>query len=113
MTRALTVCTFGSLHFLCFLLPPDLVPWLGVPPAEGAIISTFALPCVAPPPPPGPFLLLPWLNVDRSLFFNHRSGSGGGVTPGVTPAGTLDIRVFFSAGFVGSDTDLDAKVAAS
>lgn len=64
--------------------------------AAGAL-STALLPCVAPPPPPGPFLFLPPCeipNVDRSLFFTHLSGSGGGVTPGVTPLGTLDARTF-------------------
>ena len=81
-------------------------------PVEGATTSTFALPCVAPPTPPGPFLLLPWLNVDRSVFFNHRSGSGGGVTPGTTPAGTRDIRVFFTGGFPASvEADVDGSVA--
>lgn len=33
--------------------------------------------------------------MERSLFFSHRSGSGGGVTPGTTPGGTRDIRTFF------------------
>ena len=47
-------------------------------------------------PPLAPFLLFPKPNVDRSLFFNHRSGSGGGVTPGVTPAGTRDFLTFFT-----------------
>jgi hypothetical protein len=85
-----------------------------VPPVEGAATSTFALPWVAPPPPPGPFFLLPWPNVERSLFFNHLSGSGGGVTPGTTPAGTRDIRGFFSAGFAGSaETEADTSEAAS
>lgn len=112
MTSTLTL--HSSLHFLGFLLPPDFVLWLGVPPVEGVIASKFALPCVAPPPPPGPFLLLARLNVDRSLFFNHRSGSGGGVTPGTTPAGTRDVRVFFCASFTGScETDAEASVASS
>ena len=61
-------------------------------------LSTDALPWVAPPPPEGPFLLFPCPNVERSLFFNHRSGSGAGVTPGMTPAGTRDIRTFLGAG---------------
>lgn len=41
--------------------------------------------------------------MERSLFFSQRSGSGGGVTPGITPAGTRDDRTFFnlSAGVVG------------
>jgi hypothetical protein len=112
VTSTLTILSI--LHFLGFLLPADFVIWLGVVPVEGAAASTVALPCVAPPPPPGPFLLLPWLNVDRSLFFNHRSGSGGGVTPGTTPAGTRDICVFFCAGFADSaETDADANVAES
>lgn len=29
-----------------------------------------------------------------SLFFNQRSGSGGGVTPGTTPLGIRDVRTF-------------------
>ena len=36
--------------------------------------------------------------MDRSLFFSQRSGSGGGVTPGITPAGMRDFLVFFVKG---------------
>jgi len=35
------------------------------------------------------------LKIERSLFFNHRSGSGGTVTPGTTPGGIRDFRTFF------------------
>lgn len=70
------------LFFCCFTPPPDF----------GA---STVLPCVAPPPT---LLRLPdpCPNVLLSLFFSHRSGSGGGVTPGTTPLGTRDIRTFFS-----------------
>lgn len=73
-------------------------------------MSTNALPCVAPPPPEGPFLFFPCANVERSLFFNHRSGSGAGVTPGITPAGTRDIRTFFGAGLEFKPVDAFAVV---
>jgi len=82
------------IYFLFFPFPPpDFEDWLA---ALTPAVSTAALPCVAPP---APFRLLPWPNVDRSLFFNHLSGSGGGVTPGTTPAGTRDIRTFLTTGF--------------
>ena len=35
----------------------------------------------------------------RSLFFNHLSGSGGGVTPGMTPLGTRFFRTDLTCGF--------------
>lgn len=62
-------------------------------PVPGALLSTT--PCVAPPPNPPFRFLVPCPKVDRSLFFSHRSGSGGGVTPGMTPAGTRLVRTFF------------------
>ena len=58
-------------------------------PAPDPAASTT--PCVAPPPPLRRLLA----NVDRSLFLSHRSGSGGGVTPGTTPLGTRFMRTFF------------------
>lgn len=77
-----------SNHFFFFPLPPPLL----------FPLST-KLPCVAPPAGP-PFLRFPPF-VGRfvlSLFFSHRSGSGGGVTPGTTPLGTREARTFFFSG---------------
>lgn len=82
-----------SHYFFPFFLPPLFAP--APAPLLGA--STTAAPWDAPPPPPPPlrFFPMPWPNVDRSLFFNHRSGSGAGVTPGVTPLGTREGLAFF------------------
>ena len=93
-----------------FFLP--LFPLFDAAPEDVGTESKFALPCVAPPPPAA-FFLRPCPKVDLSLFFNHRSGSGGGVTPGTTPAGTRFIRTFFvvSMTFWASSEEL-AKVAA-
>ena len=81
-------------YFLFFPFPPVLAETDEL--ACRGVESTAA-PCVAPPPPP--LFRLPWLKVDRSLFLSHRSGSGGGVTPGITPGGTRRIRTFLGASF--------------
>lgn len=104
--------SYLHVYFFFFPLPPA-PPFAGVPPPDDAVpplSNPSALPCVAPPPPPA-FLLLPCPNVDRSLFFSHRSGSGGGVTPGTTPAGTREARTFLGTGWVGSAADTAAFVA--
>jgi hypothetical protein len=77
-------------YFLFFPLPcpPPLRPRLPV--AELPALSIT--PCVAPPLPFF-FPRVCW-NVDRSLFLSHRSGSGGGVTPGTIPFGTRLARTF-------------------
>ena len=97
--------------YLFFL--PLFPPLLDTAPEGAGTESKFALPCVAPPPPPAPFFLRPCPKVDLSLFFSHRSGSGGGVTPGITPAGTRFIRTLFFVGitFRASREEL-AKAAA-
>jgi hypothetical protein len=81
--------TFPYFFFFPFpCAPPRPCP----PVAEPPIDTPSTIPCVAPPPP----FLFPracW-NVDRSDFLSHRSGSGGGVTPGTTPLGTRRARTF-------------------
>ena len=92
-----SVPTFSHhFFFFPFVFPP---PLLLCPPAPLAPpLSTT--PWVAPPPPPPLLLIRACTNVDRSVFFNQRSGSGAGVTPGTTPAGTRRVRTFFGFGFV-------------
>ena len=90
-------CSILALYFLFLPLPPPPEPF-PLPP-----VGSIA-PCVAPPPP---LRLLPCPNVDRSVFLSHRSGSGGGVTPGTTPFGTRFMRTFFS--FAGAPADADAS----
>ena len=96
-------------HFFFLPFPPStalLVGALATPPP----VST-ALPWLAPPPPP-PLRFLPCPNVDLSLFFSHRSGSGGGVTPGTTPLGTREARVFLAEGCAGAAVDDEDTIAA-
>lgn len=64
----------------------------------GLFIVSVRLPCVAPPPAPLRRFPVLWPKFDLSDFFIHRSGSGGGVTPGTTPLGTRDNRTFFAVG---------------
>ncbi len=76
-----------TLPYFFFFPPLPCPPLRPCPPVAGPLAPALSTtPCVAPPPP----FLLPracW-NVDLSLFLSHRSGSGGGVTPGTTPFGT-------------------------
>ena len=46
----------------------------------------------------------------RSLFFNHLSGSGGGVTPGITPLGTRFFRTDLTDGFDATSPSVGAVV---
>ena len=87
-------CTFilhENIHFLLLFFPPP-----------EAFESDTAEPCVAPPD----FFFLPPVSTRvRSDFLIQRSGSGGGVMPGMTPLGMRDLRGTFrlrgSTGSVG------------
>lgn len=82
-------CTFilhENIYFLFLFFPP--------PPPEGFESATVA-PCVAPPD----FFFLPPVSTRvRSDFLIQRSGSGGDVTPGMTPLGMRDFRGAFGLG---------------
>lgn len=94
--------SFSCYRFYIYL---PFLPFLPPPPPPGTatagLSGTTADPCVAPAPipsfffplrPPRPSTLV------RSLFFNHRSGSGSGVTPTTTCFGIRDLRDLGAAG---------------
>ena len=85
----MNTCTFilrENIYFLFLFFPPPL-PW--------NFESDTAAPCVAPPV----FFFLPLVSTGvRSDFLIQRSGSGGGVTPGMTPLGMRDFRGAFGSG---------------
>jgi len=81
----------------CKFTPHDDIYFffLFFPPPPVSFASDTAAPCVAPPD----FFFLPPVSTRvRSDFLIQRSGSGGGVTPGVTPLGMRDVRGAFGLG---------------